>query len=157
MAFQPQMGNGMNGLVEALAARFNLNTADVQAVFDEQRGQMQVDREAKEAEHLSQAVTDGKLTQEQADVITAKRDEMRSFMESLSTLDESARRDAMKTKQDELKKWAEDNGVSASFLWGGPFGGRMFGGMGHGRHGFEGFRPMMGSASRGGFGETQDN
>ncbi|HCC22075.1 hypothetical protein A2480_03405 [Candidatus Uhrbacteria bacterium RIFOXYC2_FULL_47_19] len=137
---QPHIGNGMNGLVEALAVKFNLNTADVQAVFDEQHAQIQTNREVNEAERLSQAVTDGKLTQEQADAVTAKREEIRSFMESLSTLDESARRDALKTKQDELKKWAEDNGISMPFFRGGLFGGRMFGGMGHGGHSFGGFR-----------------
>ena len=64
-------------LVEAIAERFDVKVADVQAVFDEHREQMQAKHEEKAAERLQQAVDDGKITQEQADAITENREEMK--------------------------------------------------------------------------------
>lgn len=123
-AAQAEPEDGMASLVEAIAEKFDLSVSDVQAVFDEQREQKQAEREAKEAERLAQEVTDGKITQDQADAITAKREEMRDFMESLSTLDNEARREAMKTQREELKQWADDNDIPMFYFRGGPHDGR---------------------------------
>jgi len=142
LAAQPQIENHMNGLVEAIAEEFNLKVADVQAVFDEQRQQMETDREAKETERLAQDVTDGKITQEQADAIVAKREEKKSFRETLASLDEATRQETMKTKMDEFKQWVKDNNLPKNYF---PFGQR---GINHRGQGFkqgpgpEGFLPI---------------
>lgn len=114
-----------SSLVDKVASKFGLNKADVQKVFDEDRAARQTERETKAKEALAQAVTDGKLTQAQADKITAKRAEMKTFMESLRDKTASERRAAMEAKRDELQQWAKDNGIDESYL-------RPMAGRGHG-------------------------
>ena len=61
-------------------------------------------------------MTDGKITQAQADLITAKHAELKTFMESLKDKTAAERMEAMKTKMDELKQWAEDNDIPLQYL-----------------------------------------
>ncbi|HLD17945.1 MAG TPA: hypothetical protein VJB99_02610 [Patescibacteria group bacterium] len=126
-AAQANHNSGMSGLVEAIAAKFNLKVADVQAVFDEQRQQMESSIANREAETLTQAVADGKITQAQVDVITAKRQELKDSMESFASMNEDDRRAAMKTQMNDLKQWAEKNDIPLNefhpFLNGGMRGG----------------------------------
>lgn len=122
-----------SSLVDKVANKFGLNKADVQKVFDEDRSARQTERETKAKEALAQAVTDGKLTQAQADKITAKRAEMKTFMESLRDKTAAERHSAMDAKRDELQQWAKDNGIDESYL-------RPMGGRGHGPGGPGGTR-----------------
>lgn len=130
--------NPMSSLVDAIASKFNLNKSDVQAVFDAQRTQMQAEREAQIKEEVAQLVTDGKITQAQADKINAKRAELQKKREA--NKDSTKTREEMKTEMDakktELEQWAKDNGISTDYL-------RyvMGGGRGHGGPGFGGIRP----------------
>lgn len=50
-------------IVQDIADTFHVDATDVQKVFDSERSQAEADR-------LAQAVTDGKLTQTQADIVT---------------------------------------------------------------------------------------
>ncbi|MEN9604960.1 MAG: hypothetical protein RJB39_645 [Candidatus Parcubacteria bacterium] len=89
--------NPMEALVTAIATKFNLKTADVQAVFNEHKGQMgaqmKAQHSAKVADRLSAAVAAGKLTQAQADLIKAKLAELEA---NRSTLTDAERKTAMK-------------------------------------------------------------
>ena len=69
----------MSGLVSAIATKFNLKKDNVQKVFDEQRTQMETQREQEVKDQVAQLVKDGKLTQAQADKINAKRAELNQF------------------------------------------------------------------------------
>jgi len=117
---------GPDALIDKLATKFNLNKDEVKAVFEEERAVHQAEREQAMKDRLSQAVKDGKLTQAQADKITAKMAEMKAFHESLKDKTKEERKTAMDAKRDELKKWAEDNDIPAGFF---PMGGP---GRGHG-------------------------
>jgi hypothetical protein len=126
--------HGMQDLVTAIATKFNLNTAEVQAVFDAQRDQMQTEHKAEmektQAQHeadlaakLTQAVTDGKLTQAQADAITAKRAELKTEREAMMAERKEQRLQTreemeatMKTKKEALDKWAKDNNIPSEYL-----------------------------------------
>lgn len=130
--------NPMSELVSAIASKFNLNASDVQTVFDEQKTKMQADRKAKMAEmetkrqqefsdRLAQAVSGGKLTQDQADKIKAKLAELESAKKSLEGKTGEERRTAMKEQADSLKQWAKDNGISEEYLWRGGQGRGIFG------------------------------
>lgn len=138
--------NPMSTLVNAIATKFNLNTTDVQKVFDEQRTQMEAERQVKEAERLAQAVTDGKLTQSQADRITTKMKELQATRESLKDASETERQTAMKTQMDSLKQWMTDNNIPAGYL---PMGGPGHHGPGMGRQGGQGFKGQSGKTSDG--------
>lgn len=109
-------GDHMSSLVEEIASKFSLDKTKVQAVFDEQREAHQAEREQETKERLATAVTEGKLTQAQADMITAKQAEMKTFMESLKDKTEDERHAAMDTKRDELKKWAQDNSIPEEYF-----------------------------------------
>lgn len=103
-------------LIEAIATRFNLSTEDVQQVFEEQRKAHQEEMQAKGAERLADAVTNGEITQEQADAITAHREEMQTFHESLKEMSEEDRQAAIETQKEENKTWAEENNIPEQFL-----------------------------------------
>lgn len=132
--------NPMSSLVEALASKFNLNKTDVQAVFDAQRTKMEAERETQVKADVAQLVTDGKITQAQADKINAKRAELQKEREANKDAASTKTREEMKTEMDakraELEKWATDNGISTDYL-------RyvMGGGHGHGGSGFGGEKP----------------
>lgn len=125
----------MNNLVTAIASKFNLDQSEVQQVFDDtmksQRDAMKAEQQQAAADRLAQAVTDGKLTQEQSDKITAKQAELeaeresitppdRAEMSNLSDEERQAKHEEMKAtmdaKQDELKQWAEENDVPEEYL-----------------------------------------
>lgn len=120
--------NRMTNLITTLSQKFNLNRADVQKIFDEQEVQMRPEHDKKHAEklktRLAQAVTTGKLTQAQADLVTAKQTELKTFAESVKGKTEAERHTAMKAKMDELKQWAKANGIPEQFTFFDPMGGR---------------------------------
>ena len=136
--FAAQHGPGigpMSGLVNAIASKFHLTPSDVQAVFDQQR-QTQADAMKKQADQrfsdmLAQAVKDGKLTQAQADLITAKQKEIQTFQTSLQGKSPADRQTAMKTESDSLKAWATANNIPQQYVM--PFRGGMMRGGGMGR------------------------
>ncbi len=126
-------GSGpMSSLVTAIASKFNLDKTKVQAVFDEQRSQMDAQRETQVKAEVTQLVKDGKLTQAQADAINAKRAELTKEREANRAADQSASRDDMKTKMDakrtELEAWAKEQGIDTQYLRLVMGGGRGHGG-----------------------------
>lgn len=114
----------MSSLVEKITSKFNLNKTEVQAVFDEQRTTHEAERTEAMKERLATAVKDGKLTQAQADNITAKQAEMKTFMESMKGKTEAERRTAMESNRDSMKQWADDNDMPEEYM--------RLGGRGHG-------------------------
>lgn len=132
--------NPMSNLATVIAQRFNLNQADVQSVLDENKSQMkatcQKNQEKREAEmkqkfsdKLVAAVTSGKLTQAQADLLIAKRAELDAQRGEFainrkdSTKTEAeiqaqikAQKEQMQARHEALKKWASDNGIPSEYL-----------------------------------------
>lgn len=129
-------GSGpMSGLVSAIATKFNLKASDVQAVFDEQHTKMQAEREAEITKQVAQLVTDGKITQAQADKINAKRAEITKEREaakdSATTKTRAEMKTEMEAKRTELETWAKENGIDTQYLRFVMGGGHGPGGMGH--------------------------
>lgn len=110
----------MSSLVDAIANKFNLNKTDVQAVFDTQRSKMEAQREADVKADVAKLVTDGKLTQAQAEKINAKRAELQAQREAARSSDSTKTREEMKSEMDakrtELETWAKDNGIDTAYL-----------------------------------------
>lgn len=142
-----QSSNGtdpMSSLVNAIATKFNLKTADVQAVFDANKTQMQAQREQQVKDQVAQLVKDGKLTQAQADKINAKRTELEKAREAERTADQNltetqrqAKREQMRTQMDakktELDAWLKSNSIDTQYGYL-----LMGGGRGHGPGGPDG-------------------
>jgi predicted phage gp36 major capsid-like protein len=130
--------NPMSSLVSAIAKKFNLQTSDVQAVFDEQRSSMEAERETKVKEEVAQLVTDGKLTQAQADTINAKRAELQKERAANRSSDQSMTEAQRKAKMDERKTaldtWLKNNTIDAQYAY------LLMGGHGHGGPGGPGMR-----------------
>ena len=131
----------MGSLVSAIATKFNLKTADVQAVFDANRTQMEAQREQAVKDQVAQLVKDGKLTQAQADKINAKRAELEKEREAERTADQNlseserqakmeARRTEMDAKKTALDTWLKDNDIDTQYSYL-----LMGGGRGHGHGG----------------------
>ena len=103
-------------LVDKLASRFNLNKDEVQKVFDENRAEVRAQKEQGYLDRLNQAVTDGKLTTQQKDLLVAKHTELQTYMTSLQGKTAAERRTAMDAKRVELEKWATDNNIPRDYL-----------------------------------------
>ena len=127
-------------LVQKIATTFNLTVADVQRMFDEERQVHQKEMQPQFENRLTKAVTDGKLTEEQKLLISAKHAELtanrQSEMQSMQGKTEEERKQLMEEKRTQrdtqrksLEDWATKNGMDISCLMG-EF--RM-GGMGKGR------------------------
>lgn len=111
----------MSGLVDAITSKFNLKKADVQAVFDEQHTKMKADREAAVKAEITQLVKDGKLTQTQANAITAKRAELDKEREANrganQNLTEAQRHAKMQERRTSLDTWADDNNIPTEYRY----------------------------------------
>lgn len=119
----PATPDQMSSLVRKLADRFGLNTADVQAVFDQERSERQAQMEARYTEQLNQLETEGKITDAQKQLILAKHREMvsqkQSLMQSLQGKSKEEIRTAMQTQRTELEQWAKQNNIDVRYLMGG--------------------------------------
>lgn len=125
------MNNPMSNLVTAIAQKFNLNPSDVQQVFNKQKAQMEaqcqqqriqmeVKMQQQFTDRINQAVTDGKLNQEQADKILVKKAELEAQKANLQNQGKDESRTVLKEQMDSLKQWAADNNIPQEYI---PFTG----------------------------------
>jgi hypothetical protein len=110
---------GGNSLVAAIASKFNLNQADVQAVFDEERSKHEAEMKAQMEAKVTQAVTDGKITEAQKKAIQekfgapfAKRVEPGQFED----MSEEQRQAFHEQKKAEMDTWLSQNGLTQETL-----------------------------------------
>lgn len=112
--------NKSDSLIDKIAAKFNVDKSEVKAVFDEERAEREAEHQQKLEERLSELVKDGKLTEDQKAKILAKHAELKAAMESeRETLQDKTKeevRTLMQQRQEELKKWAEENGIPIEYL-----------------------------------------
>lgn len=125
-------------IIERLAAKFNLSKSDIESVFNEERKAHQAEMTAKLEERLTQAVTDGKITEEQRALILQKHEELQSERESdrenWQNMTREERQTEMQKRHDELSAWLEANNIPTDLF---PGSGDRDG---NSRHGGEGWR-----------------
>ncbi len=118
-------------LAAAIATKFGLKQADVQAVIDGQHSARQADRRAAFETRLDAAVTAGTITADQKTKILAKVTELQTARQasrdSMKDKTPTERKAAMETARTSLEQWATDNKIPENFL--------MMGGLGRGGHG----------------------
>lgn len=85
------------------AERFGLNTDEVNSFMNEFHEERMQERHQEQIDRLATLVDGGELTQEEADMITAKWEEMRS-------------EGSVGDHRDEFRAWAEENGIDLSVL-----------------------------------------
>lgn len=114
--------SGNSNFAQALAERFNLNQSDVESFLDDQHKEREAEREQRIASDIKQLVTDGKLTQDQADKLTAKRAELIKARQQARDTNDGERpsrddmRQRMQTERADLQQWASDNGIDQQYL-----------------------------------------
>ncbi|MCA9333274.1 hypothetical protein KDA00_05385 [Candidatus Saccharibacteria bacterium] len=123
-----------NSLADKIATRFNINQDEVQDVIDQHRDDMKAKHQEKLEERLSKAVEDGNITEEQKTKILEKLDQLKQDREAnkdkVQNMTQEERKAFMEEKRNELKTWAEENGIDQEYL-------HIFGGHhGHGGPGF---------------------
>jgi hypothetical protein len=115
-AAEHSYGDGAKNIIQALADKFGVSTDEVQSVFDEQRELVRANQTKKAAERLTQAVSDGTLTQAQADAITAHHSEMETFVESLQEMTPEERKDAQDEQREANATWAKEHDIPEDFF-----------------------------------------
>ncbi len=135
--------SGVNTLsiVTRIAQRFGLSETDVQKVFEEHRQERHEEHAKIFEERLTQAVTDGKITEQQKQAILGKFKELHeqhtATMESFKDMTPQERRTAMEKKRIELESWAKEQGIDTTYLFGIGMGMRGKPAGRVGMHGFE--------------------
>ncbi len=119
----------MSSLVQAIASKFNLNKADVQKVFDDNRTAREAEHAQKESANLQKLVDAGTITAGQKTAIEAKLKAMQTERdtdrEAMKSLTDAQRKAKMDEKRTELESWAKEQGIDLSKLkgiFGGPGG-----------------------------------
>lgn len=108
--------NPESSLIDKLVAKFGLNKSEVQSVFNQEHTEREARHQKDLESRLSQAVTDGKITEDQKSKILAKQQEMQTFRDSLKEKTEDERHTAMENKRTELEKWATDNSIPEKYI-----------------------------------------
>ena len=118
--------NGNVGIADRIAQKFNLKSADVQKVFEEQRATHEAEHKATLNVNLDQAVTDGKITADQKTKLVAKLEEMkanRPDFRNMTEAERTAAKTAMETKRTEFEAWLKANNIPTDILPNGGMGG----------------------------------
>jgi hypothetical protein len=103
-------------IVERLAEKFNLNKDEVQEVFLEMRDEHKANMMARWSEKLDSAIAAGDITESQKEAILDKHEEMEAKLESLKDLSPEDRHTQMQAVHEELRNWAEEQGIKVPFF-----------------------------------------
>lgn len=127
--------NNQGNMAQELAQKLGIDEAKVQTAFDEIRNEHRQEMQAQFTERLNQAVAEGKLTEDQKNLILKKHEEMQAQRETereqVQNMSREERREFMETRREEMQAWGESNGIDLQYLMG-PQGGQ---GKGMGMHG----------------------
>lgn len=110
---------GANSLVAAIAAKFNLNQADVQAVFDEEHNKREAEMKAQMETKLTEAVTAGKITEAQKTAIQEKFGQPFMMKIKPEEAKEMSEEDVIKIRDEkkaEMDAWLSQNGLTHELL-----------------------------------------
>ena len=126
-------GGPMSALAQMIADKFNLNKNDVQTVFDQYRSDRQSQTQANFEQKLSQAVTDGKITEAQKQLILSKHKELQDSRDTsrsdIQNMTPEERKTIKETQKQALEDWAKQNNIDLKYFFGGRMGLGHFGGM----------------------------
>ena len=115
--------NPFSGLVTAIAKKFNLDQAQVQAVVDDyqktEQSTRQKDMQQRETDSLAKLVADGKITEAQKQLIIAEMTALKAKYnpENSKSLTDEQRKTQMQAERDELAAWAKANNIDEKYLW----------------------------------------
>jgi len=107
-------------LIQKLTEKFNLNEAEVQAVFSEVRDERRVQMQAQLETKLDEAIANGELTTQQKELILGKHEEMKANREDEETdwseLSPEERQLKSQEQRQMMQAWAEENDVDFKYF-----------------------------------------
>lgn len=106
---QSALAAGSTSLIDRIIEKFGLNKDQVQTVVNDYRIERQTQSKQVFEDRLNQAVQNGELTEEKKKLIVDKHTQLQQQREA---------------QQEDLEKWAVDNGIDLKYFYGR--------GMGHG-------------------------
>lgn len=123
-AYTFAQGTGQySSIVQKIAAKFNLNPADVQSVFNENRTERISQMQTKFEDTLTQDVKDGKITDAQEQLILDKRKELlaqsQTNRDTWKNMTPDQRKTVFDNQKNDLQNWAKQNGIDIKYLFGG--------------------------------------
>ncbi|MEA2007053.1 MAG: hypothetical protein U9O20_02745 [Patescibacteria group bacterium] len=111
--FSGNRGENRESLIQRFIEKFDLNKDDIEGVFENHRNQMQEKRNQRHEEHLSELVSDGKLTEDQKIVLIAKREQDCEEFQNMTREERQAERQA---HREEMDQWFEEQGIDHDVL-----------------------------------------
>lgn len=112
--------NRHTDLINRLASAFGKSPQEVQTVFDQYRTDLRATRQHEFEDRLNQAETNGKITAQQKQLILEKHqqliDSRPTDLDSWQNLSRSQRRQQALNRHQEIKSWADQNGIDLSIL-----------------------------------------
>jgi len=103
-------------LIQRLVDKFSLNEDEVEDVIEEVREEQKEEVKMRYENKMGQLVENGILTQEQVELIEAKREELKSQAGELEGLTREEKKEVMVQHKEELKVWADENGIEIGML-----------------------------------------
>lgn len=120
-AFADDKINSETTIVEKIATKFNLNKDEVQKVFDEERKELHIKMQEKNALRLEALVKEGKITQAQKTLILNKQKEMQkqreNHKEEFKDMTPEERKLKMEARRTNIENWAKENGIDPTYLF----------------------------------------
>jgi hypothetical protein len=110
-----------SSMAQKIAYKFHLNLSDVQAVFNVDRQDRQNQIQVGYRQMLGQAVSQGKLTTAQKQLILDKVQELNSQrqtdLQNRKKMTADQRKAAKEKLQQDLQSWATANNIDIKYLW----------------------------------------
>lgn len=102
-----------------ISERFGLNQDDVKNFLDADREERQVQMRERFEERLTESVESGELTEDQKNLIIAKKATLQSERETYRESGDRPSEDDREQHRIELESWAQENGIDMKYFIGG--------------------------------------
>jgi len=108
--------NRRDYMTSKFASHFGLDETEVSNFFESNRAERQAERAAEHETKLDEAVAAGVITEAQKELLITKQSENMNERQSEREDGERPDREEMESHQDEMKSWAEENGINLDAL-----------------------------------------
>jgi len=105
-----------DGLIQRIMEKFGLNKDAVDQVVNQYRSERHAEMQQKQDENLNQAVSDGKITQDQKTALQEKMKEWHGDKPDFSNMSREERRKEMESHREQMQNWAKDQGIDLQQL-----------------------------------------